>query len=197
MISEFSIVTTTDVHKINFSDEYKDWNFSIFTSKTSTGNSITAYCCVTDKAERFEKDWNSINSFIAAKYVSTLDGEYERWNSYLLFICEEKMSKSLQYEIENNKFSMRKIVVNNQRTSPDKSAVINILNDKILSENIDFKTAITVAYKKKNCELITPAYTELGKEFLALSIPSDAKSESTKSRDEWLKAKVEGHNNED
>ncbi|MFY0256399.1 ABC-three component system middle component 1 [Chitinophaga sp. 30R24] len=55
------------------------------------------------------ESWRKINSVIAVKFSQYLKTEFEKYNLYLLFFVDEEVPKQLKYEIENNKFSSRKI----------------------------------------------------------------------------------------
>ncbi|HEX7868704.1 MAG TPA: ABC-three component system middle component 1 [Chryseobacterium sp.] len=77
-----------------------------------------------------EKCWKDFNSLITAEYLIKLTDDFSKWNSYIFFITE-KIPKSLKYEIENNKFSTRKIVI-----EMGKPVITDKLIDIIISEHI-------------------------------------------------------------
>jgi hypothetical protein len=115
--------------------EFEGWHISSFKVSIGSGH-IVAYCCQTINLADFSNEWQQINSYIAAKYVSKNKQPFERWNSYLLFICTEKIPKALRYEMENNKFAMRKIVVGEVGTVLNEEALALVLNREILSTNV-------------------------------------------------------------
>lgn len=57
--------------------------------------------------------WKQINSVLSEYLAEYLDSPFKKWNVYILFIATDTVSKELKYEIENNKFFARKIVVDN------------------------------------------------------------------------------------
>ncbi|NQZ07789.1 MAG: hypothetical protein HRT35_11565 [Algicola sp.] len=115
--------------------EFEGWHISSFKVSIGRGH-IVAYCCQTTNSADFANEWQQINSYIAAKYVAKNKQPFERWNSYLLFVCTAKIPKALRYEIENNKFAMRKIVVGEAGTVLNDEALAIVLNREILSTNV-------------------------------------------------------------
>ncbi len=67
-------------------------------------------------SSRLAKDftWRSISEEIALKFQSKIESKDDKWNLYIIFSCTDKVDKELKALIENNKFSSRKIVEDNQ-----------------------------------------------------------------------------------
>lgn len=86
-----------------------------------------------------EKFWKEFNSFMTAEYLIKLKNEFSKWNSYVFYLSESIIEKPLKYEIENNKFSTRKIIVESINTTIDTSILENILSEHIINDNIEFK----------------------------------------------------------
>ncbi len=116
-------------------ERFDSWEFSFFKTRES-GQSLIAFCCQTDSISNFENDWFSISNFVAAEYISKLESSFEKWNAYLVYVCTENISKEIQYKIENNKFSTRKVVVNQQNRILNSGEIKNLINRIILSSNI-------------------------------------------------------------
>jgi hypothetical protein len=57
------------------------------------------------------KNWKDFNGQITTDFVINLKDEYSRWNFYVFYLSQDTVQKQLKYEIENNKFSSRKIVI--------------------------------------------------------------------------------------
>lgn len=76
------------------------------------------------------KNWKDFNGQITTDFVINLKEEYSRWNFYVFYLSTDVVSKSLKYEIENNKFSSRKIVIENSNSITMK------LIDQVISEHI-------------------------------------------------------------
>lgn len=85
-----------------------------------------------------EKYWKEFNSFITAEYLINLNNDFSKWNSYIFYITEGTVEKPLKYEIENNKFSTRKIVIESIHQTIDNILINNILSEHIINDNIHF-----------------------------------------------------------
>lgn len=85
-----------------------------------------------------EKYWKEFNSFITAEYLIKLKNDFSKWNSYVFYITESTVEKPLKYEIENNKFSTRKIVIESIKHAIDNNMIKNILSEHIINDNIKF-----------------------------------------------------------
>lgn len=85
-----------------------------------------------------EKFWREFNSFITAEYLIKLKNDFSKWNSYIFYITDSSMQRSLKYEIENNKFSTRKIVIESIGQDIDEILLKGILSEHIINDNIDY-----------------------------------------------------------
>lgn len=56
------------------------------------------------------ESWKKISEEIAMKFQSQLETVYEKWNLYIIYVMNDIASKELKNQIENDKFSSRKIV---------------------------------------------------------------------------------------
>jgi hypothetical protein len=96
------------------------------------------------------KTWKDFNSYVAAEYMTSIKDEYSKWNFYIFYLSMETLEKQLKYEIENNKFSSRKIVIENANSITEKE--INLLISKhITNDNmqIGVENKQSSAFKKK------------------------------------------------
>ncbi|MBB6610474.1 hypothetical protein H7F15_05460 [Pontibacter sp. Tf4] len=112
--------------------------------------------CMSDSGE-LEDNWEKINSSIPVFLDDELASEFERWNLYLLFFVYEPVSKHLKYKVENDKFSCRKIVVENFHTydAPElENQIENIISNKIF--NVDLKRLNNIDKSDGNHEKILP-----------------------------------------
>lgn len=58
-------------------------------------------------------NWKRFSSMVAANYQNSnymSDKEFDRWNFYIIYLSKDEISKELKNQIENDKFSSRKIV---------------------------------------------------------------------------------------
>ncbi len=60
--------------------------------------------------------WEKVSSAVSMCYQADIvnENEFEKWNLYIIYSCTDKVDKELKALIENNKFSSRKIVEDNQ-----------------------------------------------------------------------------------
>lgn len=96
-----------------------------------------------------KNNWKDFNGQITNDIVLELKEEYSRWNFYIFFFSKEIVPKSLNYEIENNKFSSRKIVIEQCEVISDevinKSISEHITNDNI---QVNVESKIISKFKK-------------------------------------------------
>lgn len=77
-----------------------------------------------------KNNWREVSNFIALHFQNKLENEFERWNLYLFFLIEQGIGNDLKYQIENNTFSSRKIIIDSE-TDQD-----SIINNHILNSNL-------------------------------------------------------------
>ncbi|RKD33947.1 ABC-three component system middle component 1 [Lacrimispora algidixylanolytica] len=85
---------------------------------------------------------NEISAAIAVDVQSKLITKIEKWNLYLIFECREPISISLRSEIEQDKYSTRKMVWDSlsQEEIDSKKYIENRLFDlKIKTEDLNFE----------------------------------------------------------
>lgn len=108
---------------------------------------------------KFEDDtiltnkWKEFNSYLTAKFISTVKDDYSKWNFYIFYISESILGKSVKYEIENNKFSSRKIVIEDVKSITEKE--INLfISEHITNDNIQIGVENKQSLKfKKNTSI--------------------------------------------
>jgi len=114
-------------------ETYPTRNFMLM----STGDEDAISCFVhwVDNSESLEACWSEISSLIAIEYQSNLTSIFASWNIYLVFICKTPVDRSLRYRIENDRFSMRKIIID-EKSYTDKE-VIDFMNNEIFCADLD------------------------------------------------------------
>lgn len=85
--------------------------------------------------DELKKNWKDFNSQITTDFVIQLQDEYSRWNFYVFFLSKDIVPKSLKYEIENNKFSSRKIVIENCESITEE-VIKTSISEHITNDNI-------------------------------------------------------------
>ncbi len=99
------------------------------------------------------KNWKDFNGYVAAEYMTLIKNEYSKWNFYIFYLSAENVEKQVKYEIENNKFSSRKIVIENVKFITEKE--INLfISEHITNDNIQIGVENKQSLKfKKNTSL--------------------------------------------
>ncbi|NOU94895.1 hypothetical protein GC093_16940 [Paenibacillus sp. LMG 31456] len=96
---------------------------------------------ITD-VDTLKKRWLSIINDIAVNFQSTLEKTVEIWNIYVVFIIHNKVEKELKYLIEQNKFSSRKIVldnIQNRNKNLKKDHIQSIISSKLFNLSFNAK----------------------------------------------------------
>lgn len=109
-----------------------------------------------------EKHWKEFNSLVTAEYLIKLEEEFSKWNSYVFFLTDE-VPKSLKYEIENNKFSTRKIVIEMKSPIINDQIINNIISEHIVNDNIEYNVESTDVGEFSKNKLISNFFDDLVK----------------------------------
>lgn len=114
------------------------------------GSNIPVILVQFKSLDNLEKHWKELNSMVTAEYLIKLDNDFSKWNSYIFFVTEE-IPKPLKYEIENNKFSTRKIVIEMKTPLINDDVINNIVSEHIVNDDIQFEVqTIDVGEFSKN-----------------------------------------------
>jgi len=98
------------------------------------GEVITCFVNFKDNSV-LKNQWKELNSYLTAKFIPTIKDDYSKWNFYIFYLSNETVEKQLKYEIENNKFSSRKIIIEKVNSITEKE--INFLiSEHITNDNI-------------------------------------------------------------
>lgn len=169
---------------IEFLPAFEGMRYSLYTAFLNEKSKLTVFYCIADTINVLEENWKELTDCISHDYLTADVSEFERWNSYLFFISDEPVPKTLKYEIENDKFAMRKIVEQKPVDWEDKSpenALIKLLNHRLLLSHIDLS-----GYKADGT-LISPVMTKWGQNIVDQEVPFDNKVLSKEARAAWIK----------
>jgi hypothetical protein len=102
--------------------------------------------------------WRSISEEIALKFQSKIESKEDKWNLYIVYSFMDNVDKELKAIIENDKFSSRKIVEDNQTEEfSDEIAnsliVKHITNTDLIDLVNDTKENIEKNYKPKKDQI--------------------------------------------
>lgn len=148
--------------------------FSLYRSEPE--DYISCFVCwVKDEADLLFL-WKKVASVIAYDYQSELENKFDAWNIYLAFITPSSIAKTTKYEIENDKFSMRKLVVSEAKSNFDPEAH---LNNEILGADLKLSHIFSYAPPTDDADL-----TQLHKKLNQLI--SDKRSNTTLSSENVL-----------
>lgn len=81
--------------------------------KYSNEYEIYIFTKVFENEEELIKSWEKINESIAIEFQSTLENDVSIWNLYLILFVQENVKLERKLEIEQDKYSTRKIVKDN------------------------------------------------------------------------------------
>ena len=177
---------------LGFLPSIKDVQYSAYATALSDDAEIMIFCCISSGEQVIEKNWKSVMDSIAHDYLTGEVSSFVRWNSYLVFICDEEVPKTLKYEIENDKFAMRKIVEKKPDGWDDacEKSLIDLLNQRLLLSYIDLSE-----YKTEDSP--APVLSKWGRSVADQKVPSDPHKDSSKeARDAWVKDALKSAVNE-
>jgi len=114
--------------------------FSPVLLKVEFGGDISVFAFSFESESDLSDNWKKITSSVAANYQSAFDNEknnFERWNIYILFLVQTPVGSQLKYRIENDKFSSRKIVHENETTQPDMEYLQTLIDKYVVNNDIN------------------------------------------------------------
>lgn len=84
--------------------------FNLNCWRKENGEPIYIFTKQFDNEKDLIDNWKSINNSIAVEFQSQLENIVSIWNLYLMFFIKDSVSIEHKYEIEQDKYSTRKIV---------------------------------------------------------------------------------------
>ncbi|MGJ7913078.1 ABC-three component system middle component 1 [Neobacillus sp. LXY-1] len=127
--------------------------------KDETDYKLHIFTVVLENGHELEKIWKRITGDIALYFQSELEKDIEIWNIYIVFICKDSVSKELKYKIEQNKYSTRKLVIENVNFPLSTIEIQNLLIDKLFdikvkNNKIGIAESNLLDLVKKNDEIL-------------------------------------------
>jgi len=114
--------------------------FTPFPLRVDFMGEISVFSFLFETEDYLNDNWGKITSSIASYYQSAFENEeneFERWNIYILFLVKNSVGIQLKYKIENDKFSSRKIVVDNINANLDVDFVTSLIAKHIINSDLD------------------------------------------------------------
>ena len=87
--------------------------------------------------DRLRKTWMEYRSYIACKYQTSIESEFEKWNFYIFYQVEDKsqIDVDLLHDIESNTVSSRKILISHSKVK-DGNLFDYVKEKYIMSSNL-------------------------------------------------------------
>ncbi|TWJ04948.1 hypothetical protein JN11_00672 [Mucilaginibacter frigoritolerans] len=98
-----------------------------------------------DNEAGLEKEWDKISGMIAAYYQASLTDQFTKWNIYVCYLCKTLISISLKYKIENDRFSSRKIILDNFSETINDLTLDHIIRTHITNKDLNFSADVSKA----------------------------------------------------
>ncbi|EII3115737.1 hypothetical protein HJ076_17525 [Vibrio parahaemolyticus] len=119
------------------SDQYENIEFHMIHSDDRL-SFISCIVCVCETSKDIVENWRSIQNMVAVYHQHS--GGFDAWNMYLAFVSVENVPEWEKYEIENNKFSARKIVLDGLKEKPRIDQLIIELENQLLGSDLTLET---------------------------------------------------------
>lgn len=97
--------------------------------KYSKEYEIYIFTKVFENEEELINNWETINETIAIEFQSTLEKDVSIWNLYLILFVREDVKVERKLEIEQDKYSTRKIIKDNFKLDTEKEFIEEKLFD--------------------------------------------------------------------
>ncbi len=162
----------------------KKYNLYFYKSDQPVG--ISAFVLEVKDEAHLSAVWKEVADVIFIEYQSKLESGFPAWNVYLLFLSSSSIGRSVKYTIENDKFAMRKLVVEHDVIIDSEMEHIEILNEKILGADLVLNENIESPSSSVQPSEIRTMFARWGE------IPSDNKAESKIKREQALRALLDG-----
>lgn len=130
---------------------------------------ISCIVCVFETGQELIENWRAIQNMVAIYHQHS--GSFDAWNMYLAFVSAESISVWEKYEIENNKFSARKIILDGLQEILDIDQLIIELERQLFGSDLKLETQ--PSHEEENS-------TDLEKYYRGA--PLDSKNESKEKR---------------
>lgn len=118
------------------SSRFENMEFQLFVSDDSICY-ISCIVCWCETASQIIDNWKTIQNFVSGFYQPP--GELAVWNIYLAFFCVENLPLWEKYVIENDKYAVRKLVLDGMQAFPNSAQAEAHLNNHLLGADLELK----------------------------------------------------------
>lgn len=112
------------------SEQFPDFEFKSFEAKDGL---ITCVTCYGPESNILAK-WHQIQNVIAG--IFNPSNSLAKWNIYLAFLSQDKFNIRSRYNIQNDKFCCRKLIIDEFMFSSDLDRIRNKLNEELLGTDL-------------------------------------------------------------
>jgi hypothetical protein len=117
------------------SSEFNGMKFELFaTDKSLFLNCIVCWC---KTANEVVSHWKAIQSLISVYFQPS--GQIAKWNIYLVILCAEKLPLREKYIVQNDKYAVRKIVLDGLNILPNSEDAELIINRELLGTDLSLQ----------------------------------------------------------
>lgn len=162
------------------SNQFENIQFNMLRSDDHN-SFISCIACVCETSNDIVRNWRAIQNMVAVYCQSS--GAFDAWNMYLAFASVENVPSWEKYEIENNKFSARKIVLDGLQDPPSLELLIIELENQLLGTDLMLENRSSQL--KENLTHLENYYR---------GVPIDSKSESREKRALMINTIIESLN---
>ncbi|KAE8177770.1 ABC-three component system middle component 1 [Photobacterium carnosum] len=162
------------------SAEYENIQFHMLRSNDRL-SFISCIVCVYETAQEMIENWRAIQNLVAVYHQHS--GGFDAWNMYLAFVSVENVPINEKYEIENNKFSARKIVLDGFKEAQHIDQLIIELENQLLGSDLSLESREYP--QEKNLSSLKDYYS---------GAPLDSKHESREKRASMIDKLIENLN---
>jgi hypothetical protein len=109
--------------------------------KTENQYNVYIFTLVLEDEEKLIANWKDICGEIAIYFQGELEKEIEIWNIYVLFLIGSSVNSQTRYSIEQNKYSSRKLVIENVNRPLGIEKIEGIINEKLFNLNVNLPSS--------------------------------------------------------
>lgn len=115
------------------SSHYENIEFHMFCSDDSL-SFISCITCICETSEVVVENWRAIQNIVSVHHQPS--GGLASWNVYLVFVTVDDIPVWDKYEIENNKYAARKIILDGLREIPSLEQLAIELQKQLLGSDL-------------------------------------------------------------
>lgn len=120
-------------------------------------------CCGFTSVENLENEWEDIIECFACDFQTQLESEIERSNLYVVFFIENSVPNNLKMEIEYDRYSSRKIIIN-QKYPENLNQLEDIIENLIFNIR-DYKEVVVTKTLSKWLQTNEPILDKLSDDY--------------------------------